>query len=64
MSPMYFRPSDAGRYTCVATNNVGSDEKDTDVVVNVPPTIDGDNYVPEIVRQAENSSFTLQVSLF
>ena len=61
---MIYRSSDAGRYTCVATNNVGSDEKETDVTVNVPPTIgDGDNAVPEIIREAVNNPITLQVKL-
>ncbi|XP_056379622.1 hemicentin-1 isoform X2 [Hyla sarda] len=30
--------SDTGRYTCVASNIAGEDEKDFDVIVQVPPT--------------------------
>ncbi|KAG9483372.1 hypothetical protein GDO78_009341 [Eleutherodactylus coqui] len=30
--------SDTGRYTCVASNAAGEDEKDFDVIVQVPPT--------------------------
>ncbi|XP_040264776.1 hemicentin-1 isoform X1 [Bufo bufo] len=32
------RLSDTGRYTCVASNIAGEDEKDFDVIVQVPPT--------------------------
>ncbi|KAG5276279.1 hypothetical protein AALO_G00130100 [Alosa alosa] len=35
--------SDTGRYTCVASNLAGEDEKDFDVNIQVPPTFRGGN---------------------
>jgi len=58
------RPSDAGVYTCVATNEVGSDQKDTSVSVNVAPVI-GDgvgNRIPENIQPKIGEPFTLLVS--
>ncbi|CAK8691082.1 unnamed protein product [Clavelina lepadiformis] len=55
------KPTDEGSYTCVATNKVGSDEKQTDVSVNVPPTIgNGNNNLPVVVRESINNPFTLR----
>uniref|UniRef100_A0A8C1K3P7 Hemicentin-1 n=1 Tax=Cyprinus carpio TaxID=7962 RepID=A0A8C1K3P7_CYPCA len=44
--------SDTGRYTCVATNIAGEDEKDFDVNIQVPPRLDG----PAVERVVETIS--------
>ncbi|XP_055516059.1 hemicentin-1-like [Leucoraja erinacea] len=51
------RTEHSGKYTCVATNAAGSDEKHIHLHVNTPPTIkqDGDRYSDTItVRVGEN----------
>uniref|UniRef100_F6ZIH2 Hemicentin-1 n=1 Tax=Ciona intestinalis TaxID=7719 RepID=F6ZIH2_CIOIN len=56
------KPSDEGLYTCVATNEIGSDEKNTRVKVNVPPTIGNGigNNIPENVVASLGEPFTLR----
>lgn len=34
--------SDQGRYTCIATNSVGSDDLENTLEVIIPPVIDGE----------------------
>ena len=49
---MLFKLSDAGTYTCVATSPAGVAEKDFDVTVNQPPTInDRNNDVTAVVGE-------------
>ena len=62
-----FREEDAGRYMCVASNNVGTDEKVTEIIINTAPVIngsrdDGDYTAPTIHRENLGHSFTLLVS--
>ncbi|XP_077519310.1 hemicentin-1-like [Amblyomma americanum] len=49
--------SDRGKYTCVAINNAGTDEKDFHVSVLVPPTISGPAVVD--VNTVENLPITI-----
>ena len=61
------REEDAGRYVCVASNNVGSDEKVTEIIINTAPTIkgsngDGEYTTPTVHRENLGETFTLLVS--
>ncbi|XP_065302130.1 hemicentin-1-like isoform X4 [Dermacentor albipictus] len=53
--------SDRGKYTCVATNDAGTDEKDFHVSVLVPPTIAGPSSVD--VDTVENRRVSLECSV-
>ncbi|XP_044528060.1 hemicentin-1 [Gracilinanus agilis] len=51
--------SDTGRYVCVAVNVAGMTDKKYDLSVHVPPSIVGDQEVPENISVVEKNPVTL-----